>query len=210
MRHILIFSLAAILSAINSFAQGDDDSDDQTSGSITVNIDLYRLEPACTVRKTEDLDFGTLQAPGSGEEDRIATFSPLSDGGTFSYKDRSDNDLTSSASGGMRTIGTVTARMENFGWNVSVEFIYPDSDRSYLSRCSGMEDGEGPCRIGWVPVIAGSDVPSGDDWIELGPRFRLNTNPNYRYYQIGGDLTVPAGTPEGKYTSTVRVMITCS
>ena len=207
MRHILIFSLAAILSAINSFAQGDDDSDDQTSGSITVNVDLYRLEPACTVIKGEDLDFGILQAPGSEEEDRIATFSPLKGGGTFSYKDRSDNDLTSSASSGMRTIGTVTARMENFGWNVEVEFIY---SARYLSRCSGMEDGEGPCQIAWMPVVAGSNASSGDEWVEIGTTFRLNTNPRYRYYQIGGDLTVPAGTPEGKYTGTVRVMITCS
>ena len=209
------FVLFAILFVPNSFAQGSSSSMDEEE--ITVNVTLKRPPPSCSfVAPPDPLEYGVLRLPDSGNG--TAVFDPTDLGGSFSYKDESDNDLPYSGSPSIGKLSVIASNVSSITvqtWERGA-LIRSSSNLCDLNRES---DEHGKCGLSHHLRLAYSMTYSNGD-----PRSEWTTrgvNGAYPHdwddaihatldYQIGGRLLVEEDTPPGIYTYEFDVQIMCS
>ena len=201
MKYTSVFMIFVILFNVNSLAQEDPFVADKV---VPVRIELERAFD-CELRITGSVvGYPELQVPilGTGKAD----LSPL-DVTDFSYKDESNEDLP--YRGRSPILGTATVTASNIR-RIDVNLFYP----KYLLRegCSKIADESGPCVIGYYPRWARSSTQTGEDWIEILDRtreFEFEDGELTIDYQFGGIATVFRGSPAGRYTGTMDVMVSC-
>ena len=208
MSRILITGLvlSVTFSTANSLAQEDPSTDEK---GVPVKINLKRGEPICTLGGTGNLEYGTLQAPLSGT--RTASFDPAVGGGDFSYRDDSDTELVPS---GTQRIGTMSVTAYNLmrGGKQRIQVFSPN-EGIVLRRCDGESDESGSCSLDYSLAVGWLyDEESGGTWQRLSPGDRIefgDEDPKIIYLQFGGDVIIPAGTPNGTYKGTLTVRVSC-
>ncbi len=173
----------------------------------TAKVTVKPRQSSCELSDVQDLHFGTLEVPSSGTlgVEYAPNWSP---NGRLSEVNAFNPQFPFV---GNPTIGKMKVTMS--GWSQFTLSPFTFSLTLQRSGCSGPSDDDGSCRIFFSdPTWAYS--PNGrDPWSSglSGQRYREpGTDTMISYYQIGGTVTIPAGTPPGTYEGRLNIMISCS
>ncbi len=216
MRRVFTFVLLVTLFVADSFAQ-----DTPCPGSICTHIVPVKVNPqraasSCEVSigaDSEDLHFGTLSIPSSGE--LIATIHPAYLNGRPVYEDESGNSL---------------AFPENTDWSIgkmSVSFppkicyTYPCSPRAITihpiegslelecSACPPSGSTGSNRKISYRTSWGAANARDDNQWLGFLSSLSALPGATEMFFQLGGWITIPAGISPGTYEGTLDVMVSC-